>query len=331
MKKSFAELQPRGQAARLNQLAQTALSQYDLPSYSLHKITNDFNAIYRVDCIDGRRFILRIALPEGGHGKENHQAEMDFLDALARETLLIVPRPQSTRDGNLFTEVQYEGIPDPRLCALFGYLQGRNLGDHLTPINTEKQGRLMAEIHHFSAQYTLPANIQIPYYDRVFYFPEPVVLMDDPQNRISDTLKDLFQKSILRAEAAITRLQKSGEAPRVLHGDLHQWNILFHNGRCFPIDFEDLTLGWPVQDIGIALYYLTTDPEYPKLRSAFQRGYEHILPWPEKQAGEVDAFIAGRGANLANFILQSPLKEDQDNVLTFLARMEKRFAILFGS
>ena len=42
---------------------------------------------------------------------------------------------------------------------------------------------------------------------------------------------------------------------RILHNDLHQWNVRIYRGRLSPIDFEDLMWGWPVQDIATTLYY----------------------------------------------------------------------------
>jgi hypothetical protein len=40
---------------------------------------------------------------------------------------------------------------------------------------------------------------------------------------------------------------------RILHGDLHQWNESISRGLFSPIEFEDLTMGGPVQDIAKSL------------------------------------------------------------------------------
>ena len=63
----------------------------------------------------------------------------------------------------------------------------------------------------------------------------------------------VYEKAIAWTQEAITRLQASGEPLRLLHGDLHPWNVRSYRGVLSPIDFEDLMLGWPVQDIATTL------------------------------------------------------------------------------
>ena len=63
--KPYAALTVRGQARRLRGLALEALKQYDLEVARLRLVTNDFNGIFRVDTIDGRKLILRAALQAG--------------------------------------------------------------------------------------------------------------------------------------------------------------------------------------------------------------------------------------------------------------------------
>jgi Ser/Thr protein kinase RdoA (MazF antagonist) len=39
------------------------------------------------------------------------------------------------------------------------------------------------------------------------------------------------------------------------------------------MDFEDVMLGYPVQDVAITLYYGQQREQYPELRDAFFEGY----------------------------------------------------------
>lgn len=110
---------------------------------------------------------------------------------------------------------------------------------------------------------------------------------------------------------------------RLLHGDLHQWNVRYSRGRLSPIDFEDLMWGWPVQDIATTLYYSVDEDDYPVKRVAFEQGYQRISPWPERIPGEIASFIAARGLGMANFVLHHPELIDNDTP-AFLERVEKR-------
>jgi Ser/Thr protein kinase RdoA (MazF antagonist) len=110
---------------------------------------------------------------------------------------------------------------------------------------------------------------------------------------------------------------------RILHNDLHQWNVRIWRGRLSPIDFEDLMWGWPVQDIATTLYYHLND-SFSAMRDAFQEGYTRVSPWPERYPGEVGAFLAAQGMMLANFILEDPNPAWKIQAPEFIARIETR-------
>lgn len=114
---------------------------------------------------------------------------------------------------------------------------------------------------------------------------------------------------------------------RILHGDLHQWNVRISRGMLSPIDFEDLMLGWPVQDIATTLYYFF-DETYSVFREAFRTGYSQIAPWPERYPGEIDSFIAARGLGMANLVLNDPSLIGNSPPNEFIQRIEKRLIVL---
>lgn len=329
MPKPYAKLTTLGQARRLRPLVMNALAQYDLQVASLQLISNDLNGIFRIDTTSRQRCVLRVTVPEGGHTREHVLAEMDWLAALAEETSLLVPRPLPARDGTLFVEAAAPGVPEPRLCAVFRWVPGRDLADALDEDTVYKLGALMARLHQHAASYRTPTHLELLRFDRVFPFPEPVVLFDDAHAAIMPPARrEVFQQGINRAQAAIDGLLASGEPMRMLHGDLHQWNVRISRGQLAPIDFEDLMLGWPVQDIATSLYYFPQD-NFQAMRQAFRRGYEQVTPWPERRPGEIEAFIAARGLGLANFVLNDPNPEWRYQAADFLHRTEQRLLGLF--
>jgi Ser/Thr protein kinase RdoA (MazF antagonist) len=186
-------------------------------------------------------------------------------------------------------------------------------------------GELSARLHAHAQTYRHPNHLSLLTLDRVFYFPEPVVLFEE---RFADLFpperKAIYQKAIDWAQDSIDQLQASGAPMRILHGDLHQWNVRIARGVLSPIDFEDLTLGWPVQDIAITLYYLFPLENFPSLRSAFQEGYTRHRPWPEQHPGEIDSFIAARGMGLANLVLNEPNIAARGDAAEFVKRIEER-------
>lgn len=323
--KPYAELTERGQARRLRALALEALQQYDLAVARLSLVTNDMNGIFRLDTRDGQKLILRVSLPEGGHNLDHVAAEMDWLDALARDTRLSVPRPIPARNGALVVQASAAGVPSPRLCSIFTWVPGTDLAGHISPQSVAQLGELMAELHAHAAHYQPPTGLALLRFDRVFPFPEPVILFEERFAEILPPERSaLYRQAISWAQTALERLQASGEPMRILHGDLHQWNVRYHRGVLSPIDFEDLMWGWPVQDIATTLYYFLDPKTSPSLRAAFQEGYTRRSPWPERYPGEIDAFIAARGVGLVNFILNDPNPRWRNQAADFAARIEKR-------
>lgn len=329
--KPYHTLTEHGQARRLRLLALQALQQYDLPVKRLSLVTNDFNGIFRLDLEDRQKLILRITLPEGGHNLDHVAAEMDWLAALARDTQLSIPRPVPARDGTLVVEASAGGVPEPRTCAIFTWVPGTNLARHITPGNLSRLGTLMASLHTHALSYRPPAGLSLLRFDGVFPFPEPLVLFDERYRIfLPASRRAIFERAIGWAQSAIDRLKASGEPMRIIHGDLHQWNVRYYRGVLSPIDFEDLMWGWPVQDIATTLYYFIDSPDYASLRKAFQQGYTQHIPWPERQQGEIDAFIAARAVGLANFILNDPNPKWKDQAIGFFQRIEDRLRQLIA-
>lgn len=321
---SYSALTVRGQAGRLRALAWNALQQYALRPTRLRLITNDFNGIFRVDTTEGQKLVLRVTLPEGGHDLEHVAAEMDWLAALARDTGLSVPRPLPARDGRLVVEAEAPGVPEPRLCAVFSWVPGKDLAEDMSAAHIAKLGELMAQLHLHAGAYRPPAHLSLLRFDRPFPFPEPVVLFDEPFAALfPPERRSVYESAIAWAQESIDRLQASGEAMRILHGDLHQWNVRNFRGMLSPIDFEDLMFGWPVQDVATTLYYFPPE-NYPAMRTAFQEGYTRYAAWPERQRGEIDSFIAARGFGLVNFILNDPNPNWKARAEEYVTGVEKR-------
>ncbi len=304
--KPYIELTDRGRARRIHQLALNALQQYPLEVARLRLLDNGFNGIFRVDTPTGERWIVRVTLPEGGHNLDHVAAEMDWLAALGRETELSVPRPLASREGKLVVEASAEGVPEARLCEVFSWVPGTDLADHLTPANLALLGELSARLHQHARTYQPPPGLQLLAFDQVFPFPEPVVLFEERYAMFfTPEQYEIYRQANDRAQSAIDRLRTSGEPMRIIHGDLHQWNVRYARGLLSPIDFEDLMWGWPVQDIATTLYDLQEKENYAGLRAAFEQGYRRVSVWPERYLGEIDAFIAARGLGMANFVLQT--------------------------
>ena len=312
----FEDLTDAGKARRLRTVAAAALERYDLRVQNLRLITNEFNAVFRVDS-DDHAYVLRVNLPNRRSLAEI-KAEMRWLSALATETTVGVPSPVPATGGDLVVSVSAPGIPEPRHCVLFGWIGGIDLAARLTEANITELGALTAQLHQHALSFDPPAGLRR--WDNPFPLDDHHVLLDD--GIVSPSDRATFVAALGRIEAVLARL--SDEPPRMIHGDLHQDNVRVANGRLFAIDFDDSLLGHPVQDIGVTFWNLQEEPNYEALRHAFRRGYERHASWPEHNPGDIDTFVADRALMLIDYALQTTTADDAADTRKFI-RKEVRY------
>ncbi len=330
--KPYQQLTAAGQTRRLRPMALQALTHYDLEIKELKLITNGFNGIFKVTTPQDRHYMLRICLPIGGHDLANLRSEMAWLSDLSHNTAFTAPAPVYTRTGAPMVEISVPGVPEPRLCALFQWVPGTLLGKRYSPTILYRWGELMAHLHRHATGFQPPEGFQILSFDKIYPFNDPFIVFDAAYAvHLPPARRAVYEEAVAWAQQAIDRLKASGEPMRVIHGDLHSWNLCFHQGRLNPIDFEDLMWGWPIQDIATTFYYLDDEPDYPELCAAFKEGYTHQAPWPGRHPDEINAFIAVRAVGMVNLKLQSTILSWKSDTEEFAARVETRLRKLLAT
>jgi len=301
--KPYSELTRQGKLRRLRQLALTALEQYHLQVKWIRFLTIATNTMFQLQTEDGKKYVLRIYSEEETTLREN-QAEMFWLDALKRDTDLRVTEPVARRDGKYITIVSVPDVPGERRCVLFKWVPGRTLENYLSPENYYKLGQTLARLHdHAKTLNPLPPNIQPKKWDKVFYYPdEPVVYHTAEYGHLFPSERIvLLEKVIERANQVFERLYADPEQI-LIHGDLHYWNVHLHRGELYVIDFEDVMLGYPVQDVSITLSYGQQRDGYKDRREAFKQGYTSLRTWPADSDREIETLMAARSVMFINYV-----------------------------
>jgi Ser/Thr protein kinase RdoA (MazF antagonist) len=138
---AFVDLTYAGQAGRLRRFGQTALIDFGVGDAHLKLLAHSQNTTFRVTLPNQRaesapagpylanQFLLRV------HGADRHgpqldsraaiAAELAWLAALRRDTQLAVPEPMPTTDGGFTTLVHAVELPQPRVCSLLRWLDGK--------------------------------------------------------------------------------------------------------------------------------------------------------------------------------------------------------------
>lgn len=288
-------------AALLEPLARRALESYDLDVAELSLMTNEWNCVFRVDLAGGSRRVLRVSLPNRRTHAEV-EGEMAWLAALA-DGPVPVPAPVRARNGDLAVDATAAGVPGPRTCTVFGWLEGVQLVDTMTPEHIASLGEATARLHVQASSFPAPVGMRT--WDSPYPFLEPEVLLGDELATIVNAAgRRAFERARARTVEAIARL-RIAEGPRMIHADLHGDNAFVQpDGRIAILDFDDSMLGWPVQDLGITVWALAAHDGFEDLEPALREGYEQVARWPEREPGEVRVFAASRCYLMANYVVQ---------------------------
>jgi Ser/Thr protein kinase RdoA (MazF antagonist) len=318
----------RGRESDLGALARTALASYPLGVRRIELLADYTNTLFRVESGAGAAFVIRVGIAGPvAHPEAVIRSEMMWLEALDRETDLVVPRPLRTRDGELLVSASTPRA-GPRNCVVTSFLPGRLLAHRLDGAGMRSLGVFAARLHEHGAAMKPPPGFSIPAYDSALPYGRPAALFAGEHRDLAPPgLPDRCEEMRDLVEQAIGRL--AGRQPaRVIHGDLYPWNALVSEGAIGVVDFEELLWGWPVQDIAGTFFTLWERPDFPALGDAFRDGYASIAGWPVEEPDEIPTFMAGRALILANDVLLQP--EWRREAPSVLADLEHRIDAVLG-
>jgi len=302
--KPYNELTPRGKNNRLRKLVLLALQNYELDITSVCFLTTATNTMFRVRSVDHISYVMRVYSDEETTLNEN-RAEMFWLQALVRDTDMLVTEPVARRDGEFITVQEMPGIPTEKRCVLFKWIPGRSMSSHRSESTYGALAENLARLHaHAATLIPLPASIRPKKWDKVFYYPEEPVVFDSPAyaHLFLDGKVEIIQAVIARAGTVFERLYADQDAEILIHGDLHPGNAHVHRADIYIIDFEDVMRGYPIQDIAVSLSYGRQHPDYTRWAAAFKEGYTRVNNWPEGQEYVMETLIAAHSAMFINYV-----------------------------
>jgi len=314
--KSLAELGRAARTARLRRVAFAALAEYDIEAASIRPLATHFNTIFRIDATDGARYALRINRP-GHRTLADIRSELAWLDALRRETDLVVTEPMPMRSGELVATIAAPGIPEPRHCALFRWIDGRGPIRRPTTAIISNLGALLARLHDHADRFSPAPAFTTRQLDQTWPHGRPEALYSEcPHDLFTPDRKIVLRECAARVDAALGDLYTDPSGLRFLHADLHLGNVKLTPAGLAVLDFDDSLWCYPVQDAGISLFYLQFNANYPALRDAFIGGYSAIRSWPRSTTGDADTFAAARFLELISAMTNT----DDPGLASYLPR-----------
>jgi len=305
--KPFDELTRLGRIRRMRQLATVALMRYGVDEARFHLVRQAGNTLFRVttsdlpsaEAPDGLfeedQYLLRVHEP-GYQEPEAIDLELTWLAAMRREANLPVPEPIAAAEGRWLLSISAPGVPGTRHCSLLRWLKGRSVKNHFRPHHLRAQGRLMARLHHFSTQWQPPAGLSKRRFDWDGLFQNDVgsgMANADAWALLSPLHRNAFSFVAERIRDVMEDWGQGLDVFGLIHGDLGvDANLFFWHGEPRAIDFDDSGFGYWVFDLAVALDACRDDPFYPRYREALLDGYSEFRSLPEKQAEQLELFLA---------------------------------------
>jgi Ser/Thr protein kinase RdoA (MazF antagonist) len=309
--KSYSELTYLGQVRRLGRLAQLAVPFFIPEDVRLTLIQHGENTTYRVDVADTaptnltdrpyveNRYLLRVHRT-GYQSAESIASELAWLSALRHQAGLAVPEPVLSLEGAPLVTVSAPGIPEPRVCSLLRWINGR-FCDRCKPGHFGAVGDLMARLHDHAVHWKPPTGFTRRWWDWEGLFGDNAGFhldSDEVWALLPDDYHDMFYAVARQVGQVMLEMGQGPDASGLIHADLHMGNLLFSGGEARPIDFDDCGYGYWVYDFAVALSDWKDSPEWPRYHDSLLEGYVQVRPLPEKQLNYLDLFMAARRVSL---------------------------------
>ena len=302
---SFAALDTDAQVALLTEHATEVLKQYELGEVTeIESINHEYNSTFAVSCADGSRYALRINI-NSPRSAANALGELEFINHLRVSTDLTFASPIANTSGDFFTEVANEAIGKTLLSVLFSWLEGEELGEDPTKEQLFALGAAMAKMHDAAAGFELSAEAELPNLRDVLWLTEDLLTTEVSQ--LASDEKALVRAALEKIDGVVAGLF-ARDSMRLIHADMHGWNLMWHDGAVSVFDFDDCGIGLPIQDLYTALYYLDTDEQDAVLKA----GYESVRPIPEHTDFEAKALLLQRRIILLNYLFETSTPEHRE-------------------
>ena len=237
------------------------------------------NRVFEIEAREGSRFVVKFYRP-GRWTKEAILDEHRFLLDLADQEIPVVAPLLLPEGGTLYES-------NNLLFSIFPKCGGRSV-DEFTDDQWLQLGRLLGRVHKVGeagrARHRIVMEPRRSTLDQLNY------LLNSPC--VADDLKKPLKEAGLGIIADIGSLFPASGMIRI-HGDCHFSNVIQRPGESFfLIDFDDLAVGPPVQDVWMLLPG-DVDESFVEL-DLFLEGYETFRPFDRRTLKLIEPLRAMR-------------------------------------
>ena len=282
------------------------------------------NIVYKVVCETGDEYVLRVHRPKY-HSHRALNSEKEWLESLSLAGYK-VPKILPTKKAESYVRANING--ESRYLSLLDWIEGRSLlemelegvtGSFLAEVMT-KVGELISQFHLHSERWEPSKYFSRHRFDLDGFFGKSPFWGRywDSQYVTKDQRACLLgsQKAI---SSKINSLGYSKDVFGLIHGDLHQENILLDRSKNIRIiDFDDAGFGWYLYDIASLLFEYKDHAEFETLSEGFLRGYRKGRLMSDNDWSMLPLFIHIRGRATIGWASERPELGDKGQILNLV-------------
>lgn len=240
------------------------------PTGALLALNSYENRVYEIGLEEHEPIVAKFYRP-GRWSEATITDEHRFIAALAEAEIPVVsPLPLKKHQPKTETLGLTEGL----FYCFYHKFRGRDKAE-IVGEDLEWLGRTLARIHnvggHFQAKHRLFLNPQTYGYENLHFILSQEFIPEDLKVNLETLLRDALER--------VENLFVPGEVMPI-HGDCHPGNILWKADGPYLLDFDDMVIGPPVQDVWM-LFSGDAEERAVKQKDFF-KGYEMFRPFDRR-------------------------------------------------
>ncbi|MFF2885915.1 phosphotransferase enzyme family protein [Paenibacillus sp. NPDC057967] len=267
--------------AQLKIPALRALLHYDLDWESIRFNQLSATCTFKINTTEEGSFLLRL---HAGLIKEEIVSEIVWLDFLNKRMNMPLPQGVQARNGASVVRVFQENGTQV-YASLMRWVEGEHEYGELSEEQLVQEGVLLAKLHQASQQFEIPASFTRPVWGEHSFRESMEHLEQHYDKFLTEAEFSLYQSAAEMICSRMAGLRAEHEHFGMIHGDLHQGNIVFHQGEPRPIDFGRCGFGYHLYDIAQTILGL-----HPTQRALVIKGYESIRELGEDWQSKLATF-----------------------------------------
>lgn len=253
--------------AQAQQIAQRAMHEYDLDGEQLRFNQLSDTCTFVIETEKDGTYLLRI------HGNKNRNeidSELAWLSYLHEKIEIAIPTGIECRNGSKTVSIDLAN-GDCVGVSVMRWVEGEHADEELSEDQVYKEGVLLAKLHTASQDFQLTPEFARPIWGEDSFKEAMARLTEHYQRFLTDEEFELYELAADKILTCLAKLDKNSSHYGIIHGDLHQGNIVFLNGDPHPIDFGRCGFGHYLYDIAHTILGL-----YPAQRELVIKGYESL-------------------------------------------------------